>query len=84
MLFKVANIIAKFRSSDTSFMLTDGRHLQQYLREGYTELVLKSNDTLLFRLIIFSSFGSNLIPKPRTRSQNGVKTRQACIKNVNA
>lgn len=65
-------------------MLTDGQHLQQYLREGYMELVLKSNETLLLKLTMFSSFGSNLIPKPRTSSQNGVKTRQARIKDANA
>lgn len=74
-LLEIANIIAYFRPSVAKFMLTDGQHSQGELWKSYVTLVLESEDSLLFRLIMFSSFGSNLIPKPRTRAQSGGRIR---------
>ena len=74
-LLEIANIITHFRSSVAKIMLTDVQRSQGGFRESYVTFVLESEDNLLFKLTTFSSFGSNLIPNPRTRSQSGGKMR---------
>ena len=83
-LLEIANVIAHFGSSGVKSMLINVQHSKRERWESYMKLVLEIGDSLLFKLTIFSSFGSNLIPKPRTRSQSGEKIRQVRIKHVKA
>ena len=74
-LLEVANVVAHFRSPVAGLMLKNGHHSCRELWEHYVTLVVEFEDSLLFRLMMFSSFGSNLIRKPRTKSQKGAEMR---------
>ncbi len=74
-LLEIANVVAHFRSSVGKSMSMDLQHPQRERWESYMTLVRESENSLLFRSTMFSSFDSNLIPKPYTRSQSCGKIR---------